>query len=585
MIRNLPSESNLCYQDPGPFPSTLRKLDKMPDKDHGGLEGASWGTVSLTRRPEKGLVAFLRNRAPLRLLILWVAGIRASVHTKLLCAFLLVSLLIVVTGAMSLQAMRTMTHQAQLLDQAQERESRARQIQQSFTQQMNFTALALIIKDEATVQKILRENNRFNRQLAMLEEDIVSKPSVARELIQLIRTHQEEVMTIMADIADHIRDGKFDEARRLQLTKVYPLFEQIEGLVAQVLNAEEKEKERLRQSVTESNRRTLVFMSIIAAVAFLLALVLGFVISWSFILPVREAEIFLGHVAEGRFDRSIQVPNRDEFGALAHRMNRMSKELDRLNKEQRESAQALQRINEKLQAASKAKSEFLANMSHELRTPLNAILGFIELMLDEIYGEVPLYLKEPLSDVQNNGRHLLRLINDVLDVAKIEAGRMELRLEKYLVDDIISSARASLQSLAEQKGLGFVAGAENGIPPAFGDGGRITQCLINIAGNALKFTETGRVEISVGLKDEMLTYKVKDTGIGIPQDKIEKVFDEFHQGDATITRDFGGTGLGLSITKKFVEMHGGRIWVESEQGKGSSFYFSIPLIAGHKGKV
>jgi signal transduction histidine kinase len=549
------------------------------------VKDSSLETVSLTRLGEKGFGAFLRNWAPFRRLILWVAGIRASVHTKLLFAFLLVSLLIIVTGAVSLQAMRTMTHQAQLLDQAQERESRARQIQQSFTQQMNFTALALIIKDEATVQKILRENNRFNRQLAILEEDLLSKPSVARELIQLIRTHQEEVMTIMADIADDIRDGKFDEARRLQLTKVFPLFEQIEGLVAQVLNTEEKEKEVLRLRVTESNRRTLVFMSIIAALAFLLALVLGFVISSSFILPVREANIFLGHVAEGHFDRSIQVPNRDEFGALAHRMNHMSKELYRLNKEHRESAQALQSSNEKLQGASKAKSEFLANMSHELRTPLSAILGFIELMLDEIYGEVPLYLKEPLSDVQNNGRHLLRLINDVLDVAKIEAGRMELRLEKYLVDDIISSARASLQSLAEQKGLGFVAGAENGIPPAYGDGGRITQCLINIAGNALKFTETGRVEISVDLKDEMLTYKVKDTGIGIPQDKIEKVFDAFQQADATITRDFGGTGLGLSITKKFVEMHGGRIWVESQQGKGSSFYFSIPLIAGQKGKA
>jgi signal transduction histidine kinase len=557
----------------------------MPDKDPGGVGGSSLEPVSSTRRPEKGLVAFLRNRPPLRLLILWVAGIRASVQTKLLCAFLLVSLLIIVTGAMSLQALRTMNHQSQLLDQAQERESRARQIQQSFTQQMNFTAMALIIKDEATVQKILRENNRFNRQLAILEEAVLSERSVAGELIQLIRTHQEEVMTIMADIADHIRDSRFDEARHLQLTKVYPLFEQIESLVAQVLNTEEKEKERLRQSVTESNRRTLVFVSIIAAVAFLLALVLGFVISWSFILPVREADVFLGHVAEGRFDRSIQVPNRDEFGALAYRMNRMSQELDRLNTEQRESAKQLQRINEQLQAASKAKSEFLANMSHELRTPLNAILGFIELMQDEIYGEVPLYLKEPLSDVQNNGRHLLRLINDILDVSKIEAGRMELRLEKYLVEDIISSARASLQSLAGQKGLGFVSGAENGIPPAFGDGGRITQCLINIAGNALKFTETGRVEISVELKDEMLTYKVKDTGIGIPQDKIEKVFDEFHQGDATITRDFGGTGLGLSITKKFVEMHGGRIWVESEQGKGSSFYFTIPLIAAQKGKV
>jgi signal transduction histidine kinase len=547
--------------------------------DPGRSKDSAVDGVSPARQREKGLAALLRNCAPLRFLILWVATIRASVHTKLLLAFLLVSLLIIVTGAMSLEAITTMNHQARLLDQAQERESRARQIQQSFTQQMNFTGMALIIKDEATVQKILRENNRFNRQLAILEEAVLSEQPVARELIQLIRAHQEDVMTIVADIADHIRDGEFDEASRLQLTKVYPLFESIEGLVAQVLETEEKEKERLRQNVAESNRRTFVFMAIIAAVAFLLALVLGFVISWSFILPVREAEIFLTHVAEGRFDRSINVPNRDEFGALAHRMNRMSQELDRLNKEQRGNAQQLQSMNEQLQAASKAKSEFLANMSHELRTPLNAILGFIELMLDGIYGEIPLYLKEPLTDVQNSGRYLLRLINDVLDVSKIEAGRMELHLEEYLVEDIIDSTRASLQSLAEQKALGFVAAAEKGLPPAFGDGKRITQCLFNIAGNAIKFTQTGRVEVSVDLSDDMLIYKVKDTGIGIPQDKIGKIFDQFNQVDATITRDFGGSGLGLSITKKFVEMHGGRIWVESELGKGSIFYFSIPLRA------
>ena len=161
---------------------------------------------------------------------------------------------------------------------------------------------------------------------------------------------------------------------------------------------------------------------------------------------------------------------------------------------------------------------------------------------------------------------------------------MELNLEKYSVEDIIDSARASLQSLAEQKGLGFVASAQKGIPTAFGDAKRITQCLINIAGNALKFTETGRVEISVELADEILTYKAKDTGMGIPQDRIEKIFDAFQQVDGTITRDYGGTGLGLSITKKFVEMHGGRIWAESELGKGSTFYFSIPLVAGGRGK-
>ena len=230
-----------------------------------------------------------------------------------------------------------------------------------------------------------------------------------------------------------------------------------------------------------------------------------------------------------------------------------------------------------LEVASRHKSDFLANVSHELRTPMNAILGFNEMILGHVYGEVPDDLKVPLTDIQNSGKHLLRLINNVLDLSKIEAGRMELSLGTYSVQDTIESVRTSLRSLAADKDIEFVATVSDEIPLAYGDGGRITQCLLNLAGNALKFTRHGRVEISVALHEDRLVYRVEDTGIGIAPDKIDTIFAEFRQGDASITREFGGTGLGLSITKKFVEMHRGRIWVESELGKGSTFFFAIPL--------
>jgi signal transduction histidine kinase len=230
-----------------------------------------------------------------------------------------------------------------------------------------------------------------------------------------------------------------------------------------------------------------------------------------------------------------------------------------------------------LEAASRHKSEFLANMSHELRTPLNAILGFNEMILGEVYGSVTPDLREPLTDIQNSGKHLLRLINNVLDLSKIEAGRMELAPTDYAVQDIVERVRASLYPLAAEKGLELVASVPEDIPLAYGDAGRITQCLTNLAGNALKFTRQGRVEISVDLRDDRLVYRVTDTGIGIAQDKLESLFTEFRQGDATVASEFGGTGLGLSISKKFVEMHGGRIWVDSEPGKGSVFSFEIPL--------
>jgi signal transduction histidine kinase len=230
-----------------------------------------------------------------------------------------------------------------------------------------------------------------------------------------------------------------------------------------------------------------------------------------------------------------------------------------------------------LEAASRHKSDFLANVSHELRTPMNAILGFNEMILDQVYGDVPEDLRRPLTDIQQSGRHLLRLINDVLDLSKIEAGRMELFLEEYSVQDTVQAVRVSLGSLAAEQGLELGTTVPGDLPLAYGDSKRITQCLVNLAGNALKFTRQGRVEIGVELLGDALRFRVSDTGIGIPSERIDRLFAEFQQADATIAREYGGTGLGLSIAKKFVEMHGGRIWVESELGRGSTFFFSIPL--------
>jgi signal transduction histidine kinase len=230
-----------------------------------------------------------------------------------------------------------------------------------------------------------------------------------------------------------------------------------------------------------------------------------------------------------------------------------------------------------LEVASRHKSDFLSSMSHELRTPLNAILGFNEMILGDVYGEVPADMQAPLAQMQTSGKHLLRLINNVLDLAKIEAGRMELSLSDYSVHDTVESVRSTLRPLAAEKGLEFLATMPADLPLAYGDSGRITQCLMNLAGNSLKFTKAGKVEISVEQRDGLLTYRVSDTGIGIPPDKIGSLFTEFKQTDATIASEYGGTGLGLSISKKFIEMHGGRIWVESELGKGSSFIFELPL--------
>jgi len=391
------------------------------------------------------------------------------------------------------------------------------------------------------------------------------------------RNTQDKVMATVARIAALIREDKADEAMDLHLSEGYPLYREIATLVTRAVRAEEAGMGQLREGVEATYRRALFLTGGFAAASIVLALGLGFVISWSFILPVREAEGFLGQVAKGDFSASIDVPNRDEFGALARRMNEMSRELHQLYDAQQRAAHQLRVLNAELEQASRAKSNFLASMSHELRTPMNAILGFTEMIRDGLYGEVPPEIQDPVSDIHTCGKQLLGLINNVLDLSKIEAGHMELALGDYVIDDIVNTVKLSLRSLAATKGLDLVTAVPPDLPLGHGDGKRITQCLMNLAGNALKFTREGSVEIRVERQGESLLFAVSDTGIGIPADQVESIFEEFRQVDATVSRDFGGTGLGLSITRKLVELHGGRIWVESQVGKGSTFFFSIPV--------
>jgi signal transduction histidine kinase len=230
-----------------------------------------------------------------------------------------------------------------------------------------------------------------------------------------------------------------------------------------------------------------------------------------------------------------------------------------------------------LEVASQHKSQFLANMSHELRTPLNAILGYTELMLDQIYGEVPGKMRGVLDRVQSNGRHLLGLINDVLDLSKIEAGQLTLTVANYSLEDVVHGVVTSVESLATEKQLALKLDIPSKLPAGRGDERRIAQVLLNLVGNAIKFTEKGEVAIAASASNGSFNIAVRDTGPGIsPADQV-KIFEEFHQADNSATKTKGGTGLGLSIAKRIVEMHGGRIWVESSLGSGATFSLSLPV--------
>jgi signal transduction histidine kinase len=245
-----------------------------------------------------------------------------------------------------------------------------------------------------------------------------------------------------------------------------------------------------------------------------------------------------------------------------------------------ENAHLFSEIEEKgrqIEAANRHKSEFLANMSHELRTPLNAIIGFSEVLLDPTLEVSKEEQSQFLTDVLSSGKHLLGLINEVLDLAKIEAGKMELQIEPALLQDVVEAVSNTTRSLAVKKSIDLRIESDDSLAPFPMDGARVKQVLLNLVGNAIKFTpEGGKVWVRADSENGAARIEVGDTGPGIAPEDHERIFQEFQQAGSDAGKP-QGTGLGLALAKKFVEMHGGRIWLESEVGKGSRFYFTLPI--------
>ena len=298
----------------------------------------------------------------------------------------------------------------------------------------------------------------------------------------------------------------------------------------------------------------------VGSASFVLALALGLLLAWSVVVPLRRTQQRLSEIAAGDFTTHVEVPNRDEIGALAADVNRMNDELRRLYGE--------------LETASRHKSDFLATMSHELRTPLNAIIGFSEVLQEQMFGELNERQLAYVGDVLEAGRHLLSLINDVLDLAKIEAGRMELELSQVAVPELLRGAVSMQSERATRGGIDLSVDSEPEEIVVTADERRVRQVVFNLLSNAVKFTPAdGRVDVSARLDDGRVEIAVADTGPGIPSEDRETIFEEFEQ--AGIQAE--GTGLGLPLSRKLVELHGGRLWVESELGKGSTFRFTLPV--------
>ena len=488
-----------------------------------------------------------------------VARVPVTVHAKLLAAFLAIVVLLITVGAVGLQTLSTVNRRAEDLVQLQRKIAAYRQLQHDTTGQLYSVASALLVPDDRTLDATLRQLNQFGYDLDRLQ--FVAKDEV--ELLARVREDYEQFIKVVTQVVELIRAGKVAQGREVQLTQAGPLADRLERLTNELVNKAEADMVASIDATHEAylGSRWVVIGFAVGAIG--LALLLGYAISWSVIGPVQRMDARLKEIASGDFTGRVELPNRDELGALAANLNRMSEELGRLYQQ--------------LEAASRHKSEFLANMSHELRTPLNAIIGFSEVLIERMFGELNEKQAEYLGDIHSSGQHLLSLINDILDLSKVEAGRMELELGAFDLPSTLDGALTLVKERAGRHGIALALDVDARVGQVVGDERKIKQVVLNLLSNAVKFTpEGGRVSLRAMPVDGAAEVSVSDTGIGIAAEDQQAIFEEFRQVGADYARRREGTGLGLALAKRFVELHGGKIWVTSAVGQGSTFTFTLP---------
>ena len=337
--------------------------------------------------------------------------------------------------------------------------------------------------------------------------------------------------------------------------------------------------------------------STIQRTALLLALFLALAVGTSVVLarrmarPIEAMQAAAARIGAGALDQRIDIRSNDELGALAGEFNRMVERLEesyagleqKVEERTRELERALGELDEKsreLETASKHKSEFLANMSHELRTPLNAIIGFSQVLRERMVGDVNEKQQEYLEDILASGNHLLALIDDILDLSKVEAGQIELEVAAFSLDEALERGVVMVRERALLDGVQITLSADPGADVVEGDERQIRQVIFNLLSNAVKFTPAGgAVAVRATQVNGEVVVSVADTGPGIAPEDRERIFEEFQQTDSGIEQG-EGTGLGLALSKRLVELHGGRIWVDSETDKGSTFVFTLPVARG-----
>jgi len=524
----------------------------------------------------------------LRPAVNFVARLRLSVHNKLLVGFLSGALLLVGMAALSLVVINRMNERMVAFNVEAEKVDIAQRMLYDVTAQSHYRAMALLSKGGPSIgiwnAKVAARKDHFESLLQNLWELDPGDAAFYHALSEAnLRYAAASVRVDLAFEAKHR-----DQAVVLHLKEEHPASHVVEDILGTCNQPNENPcgalavpfiqhaqtgMENAAAAFHSDHRLLQKIVLAFSAVSITIAMTLGFLFTWAFLLPVKKVQSALAGLSGGDFDQHVTVPNRDEFGKLSQDLNSTSDRLATSFGRQRSLASRLRESNASLARASDAKSRFLASVSHELRTPMNAILGFTDALLAGVDGPLGNQQRESLEWVRRGGRDLLGLINEILDLSRIEAGRLVLSPERFDPRQVVSDVVEQQRPLAAQKNLELDF-RDDGAPSEVElDLQRVRQILVNILGNAVNFTEHGRVEVVVGKQDEDLHVSVRDTGAGIDPVHHETIFEEFGQAPDNVA----GTGLGLAISRRLARAMNGDLTVESEPGQGSTFHLRLPI--------
>src|SRR5512135_1790330 len=427
-----------------------------------------------------------------------VARAPFTVHTKLIGAFFAIVALLIIFGIVVLQVLGGISRRSEDIAKLRRKVAAFRQLQHNTTNQLYGMTTALLSPEERMLQSALRQLHEFRYDLERLQ--FVTKDEA--ELYNKIGKEHEQLVEVITKIVELTREKKFARARELRMTRTTPLADSLERLTNEMVNRAEAEMET---KIDESNQAYLTSRWVVIGFAvgsIGLAVLLGYAVSSSLMGPVMLMDSQLRQIASGDFSKRVDVPNRDELGTLADNLNRMNTEL--------------RSLYQQIEAASRHKSEFLASASHELRTPLNAIIGFSAMLKKRMFGDLNEKQAEYVEDIYTSGNHLLSLINDLLDLAKVEAGRIELDVKRFDLPSALENSITLLRERSNRHGIMIDLAIDERLSSFMGDERKLKQIMLNLLSNAVKFTaDGGRIAVKAGPADGGVQISVSDTGVGI----------------------------------------------------------------------